>query len=732
MMFQETDSGQWMPLSETQRSRWFAYQSRPAGQGGHNVAIAMRLYQARGDALYMRAIRLLAARHPMLRASMRERGGQPEQTIRPDAQVAVSVVDAAALDAQALRRQVQADGARPFDLARGPLVRGHLYRCAAQELVMLVVFDHLAVDGWSAWRLMDELERILAHLDGGTQPAESAGAAAYADYVHWQRDWLATDEAARQGAYWRAALRGSLPLLGLRRHAAAPAAAATAAARHQVHTCRLPAPLVRRLKAQARLHGQTLYTLLLAGLQVLLQRYTGQSEIVIGSPMPGRYKPEWDGVAGDFVNPVALRLAADSRSTLAQLLRATRAVAMGAMAHQDYPFTRLVEELAPQRTAGVHPLFQAMFNFQNPRAAARLAALWTSADSGRRIGWGGHEAGPYPMHQSGGIGDLDLTLETLELDDEVRCDFKFAAGLMADATMARLAGHYRHVMEALAGDLAACVGDIALPLEDALAALLLGAGAVQAAPALPAHRLFERQAAASPDAPAVRDGAACLSYRELDRRANRLARQLRALGIGPEARVAVHMERGSRQLVALLAVWKAGAAYVPLDPAWPAQRVADLLADCEPEAVLTQDSLRAALPSLAQPVLALDGPDWLEAEGPEAPPQTGPESPERLAYVMYTSGSTGMPKGVMVEHGALTHLWQSLAPFVARHCPAPSNVALNAALSFDASLQSILQLLSGHTVVLVPQAIRASGDALVEFLVEQRIAPSTARRRSWS
>jgi amino acid adenylation domain-containing protein len=737
-MNREPATDVWMPLSSAQRSRWFLYRLAPRAQGGHNNVFAAVVHGDIDAETLSHALRRLTARHPLLRACFRERDGEPEQRMAGPIDVPLICLDASALDDAALRERIDSDGSRAFDLSRGPLIRAGLYARGAHEHVLLIAFDHIAVDGWSYWQLLDELGDLLAHPAQSDAPA-SGPDESYASYVEWQATWLETPAAAAQRAYWEQCLTDAPPVLQL---PADRPLSTPPGARDEV-TLTLPADLTRRLRDLTMRHAGTLYTTLLSSYQILLHRHTGQHDIAIGSPMPGRTRPAWDRVIGDFVNPIVLRARLDGEMRTADVLRDARRVALRGMANQDYPFDLLVRDFHAARDTGQHPFYQTMFVFQHARRGAGLRALWDDAQPGRRTAWGGLELTPYPAWQSGGNDAIRLLLEAIELEDGIRCAFRFDGAVFDRPTIERLAGHWHNLLEGMVADDAQAIARLPLLSAQERRLLLEQFNDTQAdyPHDRPIQALFEAQARRQPDADAVAYEEQVLSYAELNRRANRVAHRLLALGVRPDDRVALYTDRGLAMVIGLLGILKAGGAYVPLDPAYPANRLAYMLADSAPVAVVTESALLAgeSLPGVPEtmPVLVVDAlddeavmsgapafvpaPMAMPALMPEHNPVVEGITTRHLAYVIYTSGSTGQPKGVMVEHRSVLNLWSALEREAFATCAADGRIGLNAALSFDASVQSLAQLLSGRCIVIVPSSVRADGDAMVRFLIQQRI-----------
>ncbi|UXY15522.1 amino acid adenylation domain-containing protein [Chitiniphilus purpureus] len=628
------------PLSHAQARQWFLWQLDPTGCAYH-AAVALRLTGVlQADAL-QGALADLVARHDALRTVFRSTGeAVVAQWIEPACAPQLVHTDLRSLTPAEREAQLAQQAARchaqPFDLAHGPLWRVELARLADAEQVLIVVAHHIVSDGVSIQVLIDELATCyLARLAGAPAVPLAPLPVQYLDYAAWQRERLAAGERDRQLAWWRAQLGDEQPVLTLPTDAPRRAEAGYRAAHHALE---LPADLLAGLRQVAAAQRATLFMVLLTGYQVLLHRHTGQADIRVGVPVANRHQMDTEGVLGCFVNTQVLRAVLDGRTSLAQALDDTRRVALGAQAHQDLPFEVLVEALQPERSLAHNPLFQVMFNYlrHDYGALDRLPGLAVAE---------------YPLPEPS--AQFELTMQVCERSDgSVSIRLVYAQELFAASTMARLGRHYLRVLQALVEDTAQPLGAVAL-LDEAEQATLRhwGSNAQDYGAPLPVQRLFEQQAQTRPQATALLFGDTTLSYGELNARANRLAHRLIALGVGPEVRVGIALERSVTLVVSLLAVLKAGGAYVPLDPDYPAERLAYMAADSGIALLLTGPGLAGrVVPPAGVPVFEVDGLDL--AGEPEYEPVVALHA-EHLAYVIHTSGSTGRPKGAANRHGAL-------------------------------------------------------------------------------
>ena len=642
----------WHPLSSAQRNFWFLYKLRPQLRGTYSEAFCVQIVSGLDVTRLSRVLNLLASRHPMLRVRFREIDGQPEQCVDPNTVVPIEVFDAEDLDYATLKRRVAEDYTRPFDLACAPLLRASVYRLRDQQCVLLLVIDHIICDGWSYWRLIVELGEILDASKTSTLPGTLRGKEqSYFEYIRQQQQWLNSKQGVKQFTYWQQALRENSPVLKLPIDNTRIGKENT---QHAAMRCVLPADLSGKLRQLASRHGAWLYVTLLTAYFILLRRLTGQDHIAVGSPVPARGNAEWHNVVGLFFNPVVLQASFEPSLTVAGLLRAVRRTTFRALANQDYPLSELAERLNPLRDHTGHPYFQTMFVFQNPRGSADILGLVAGVSGHAPIRWGGCEVLPFWRPISGGAG-FDLVFQLGETGEEIVGGLEYATALFEPETIERYLGYWRRLLEGMAADDGQAVDRLPLLSGAERQRVLVEWNATEAGYPQDkcVHELFEAQAARTPGAVAVEFEERQLSYGELNARANRLAHHLRGLGVKPDDRVGICVERSFEMIVGLLAILKAGGAYVPLDPAYPAGRLAFMLEDSAPAALLTDSAGPAALSgcSINVPVVDLaDAGRWADEPAANLDCASLGLTSRHLAYVIYTSGSTGTPKGVMVEH----------------------------------------------------------------------------------
>jgi amino acid adenylation domain-containing protein len=696
-----------LPLSHAQQRQWFLWQFDPTGTAYH-IQGALRLTGECDQAALAIAIDDLVQRHESLRTlfSLGD-NGETVQLIQPHGQLPLQFIDLfdahdGELQAAEVLRQLDA---APFDLTRGPLVRFALVRLADQSHILAVVMHHIIADGISMRILIDELATSYGAASHHSAAVLPDLRIQYADYAQWHRQWLTAGEAERQLAYWCEQLGHSRSVLPLPVDHQRRSIARYSAAHYEFS---LPETLSTALRQQAENAGATLFMALLSGLQVLLYRYTGQRDIRVGSPVASRQRVEVQGIVGLFVNTLVLASHIDGRDTVAQVLAQVRDMTLGAQAHQDLPFEQLVEALQPERSLSHNPLFQVMFNHlqEDYRILQGLPQLAVTIEPFRS-----------------GAAQFELTLETREdVQGRVRGSFVYARELFEPETIARIASHYLAVLTALATQPHCPVDDIHLLSPEEHQKLNQWGMNDQRYEHAAVQQLFERQAIRRPDAIALICDDQQLTYDDLNRQANQLADHLIRQGVKPETRIGIAVERSIDMVVGLLGILKAGAAYVPLDPEYPQNRLAYMVADSGIQLLLTQSHLRQGLLldmalDTALAVIELDTID-LRHE-PDSNPQL-PVHAEQLAYVIYTSGSTGKPKGVMVRHGALGHFLQNMnaQPGITEQ----DVLVAVTSLSFDiAALELYLPLASGAQVVIATRDKVRDGAALAR-LIEQHQA----------
>lgn len=677
------------PLSFTQQRFWFLAQLEP-DRPIYNEWTAVRLTGVLDLRALEWSIQELVRRHEALRTTFAVQDGEPVQLIAPALPIPLAVIDLQPLSEPArwdeVRRLAGAETLRPFDLASGPLFRVTLFQMAAQEAILLLTFHHIVIDAWSATVFYRELGALYtAFVQQQPSPLPDLPVQ-YADFAVWQRTWLQSQAFKTQLAYWQTQLADLAPLQ-------LPTALRGRPPKQSYHGAQQTIPfsdaLVTSLHGLSQQAGASLFTTLLAAFQTLLYRYTGQDDIVVGSPIANRSRPEIEGLIGCFTNTLVLRSDFAGNPTFRTLLHRVRTTVLDGLAHQELPFEKLVEELQPERDLSRTPLFQVLFVFNN-----------TALNFDQ---FGAVQATPVDFPSS--IARFDLTLSVMELASGLQAHLTYNTDLFDAETIERMVGHFQTLLAGIVADPDQPIANLPLLTTAERQQLLVEwnetATAYPKATCL--HQLFEEQAQRTPTAVALIVEAQRLTYQELNAQANQLAHYLQTLGVGPDVPVGICLERSAALVVGLLGILKAGGAYVPLDPAYPPERVALMLADGEPLVLLTQAALLPTLPAAAAQVLCLDR-DWPTiAQQPMVNP-TSTVTADNLAYLLYTSGSTGRPKGVEIEHHSPVALidW-SRSIFTQAEI---AGTLASTSICFDLSVFEIFVPLSrGGTVILAANAL---------------------------
>jgi amino acid adenylation domain-containing protein len=702
------------PLSHGEKALWFLHQSAPESPAYH-VAFSARIRSVVDVDALRRALQGLLDRHAVLRSVFKRRAGQVLREIAGHREVGFELMDGAGLDAQELHARVREAYRRPFDLERGPLLRAHLFTCAADDHVLLLTVHHIVYDGWSLWINLDELKQLYAAEVSGQPAGLLPVGTSYSSYVRRQAQMLRGPEGEALWRFWKDELGHGVPVLDLPADRPRPPVQTHDGASHRFW---LEPATAQRLKALSQAEGVTPFMLLLAVFQVLLKRYSGQDQIVVGSPTSGRTAPDVDDVVGYFVNPVVLKADLSGEPPFRAFLQQVRETVLRALAHQDYPFPLLVERLQPARDPSYSPLFQVSFVFQKAqRAGGTLDLLARAQEAAGPYPWGGLALEYYDLPQQ--EGQFDLELEMLEVGRAFLGMFKYNARLFDAATVQRMEAHFRGLLEGVLADPTQTVGRLPLLSREERGRLLAAAGpAALPAPAdRPVHRRFEQQAAARPGAIAASWEGRHLTYAELDAQANRLAHRLRALGVGPEVLVGLFVERSLDMIVGILGILKAGGAYLPLDPSSPKDRLAFIVEDSAVPVIVTQQALATDLPGRAAAV-CLDAPGALAGQGADDPAVE--VAADNLAYVIYTSGSTGKPKGVEVTHRNLERLFTATEEWY--RFGAHDVWTVFHSVAFDFSVWEIWgALIYGGRVVVVPYGVSRSPREFLELLAAEGV-----------
>ena len=676
-----------LPLSFAQQRLWFLDQFQP-GLGVYNIPAAVRLKGFLNLSALEQSLNEIIHRHEALRTTFVSEEGQAAQVIAPALTIKVAVMNLEALpegkQAKEIERLSLLEGQQAFDLVRGPLIRAVLLRLHEDEHVLVVTMHHIVSDAWSLGVLVRELSALYDGFAEGISPALAKLPVQYVDFALWQRAWLQGEVLETQLGYWKEKLGGQLPVLDLPTDRPRPQVQNFCGARKVFG---LSPELSGELNVLCRQEGVTIFMFLLAAFQTLLYRYTGQPDILVGTPVAGRSRNETQNLIGFFVNTLVMRGRLAGALSFRELLALTRESALDAYAHQDVPFEKIVEELRLERDTSRETLFQVMFVLQNaPSTSLELKGLSVSL---------------LPSHNN--TAKFDLVLSMHEDSARLKGSLEYSTALFDETTIERMLGHFETLLQSVVRDAGQKLDEISLLTADEKRHLLfeLNATSVDYPSDVFTHQRFEAQATRTPDAVAVVFEDQQLSYRELSRRANRLAHFLRDLGVGPEVLVGIMMERSLEMVVSVLGVLKAGGAYVPLEPGYPQDRLAYIMRDAQVNVVLTQERLLELLAAKSVRVIAVDK-EWPAIQLSPAENPVSMVTGDNLAYVIYTSGSTGRPKGVMVPHRGLTNYlnWATERYEVEKGCGAP----VHSSLSFDLTVTSLFSpLMTGKAVFLLPE-----------------------------
>ncbi|AUY52501.1 non-ribosomal peptide synthetase, partial [Streptomyces sp. CB01881] len=696
------------PLSPPQQRLWFLEKLTP-GTSAYCLPMAARLSGPLDVAALERALNRVVARHEALRTAFVDHAGEASQVVTAQQGLTVPLVDlrdrpAGRREEEALELAAEFTG-RPFDLARSPLLRATVLRLAPDDHLLVMVGHHIVIDGWAIGVLFDELAAGYQAALRGEDPALPELPLQYPDFTLWQRGAVQGPEMEKQLGYWKQKLTGAPALLELPTDRPRPAVQRF---RGATRSFPIGAGLHEELRRLSREEGVTLFMTLLAAFNVLLARYSDQDDVVVGTPIANRNRPELQGLIGFFANTLALRTDLGGNPSFRELLDQVRETCLDAYVNQDVPFETVIDALEPTRDLSHQLVFQVMFALQGTVLSdLRLPGLDST-----------------PVELDSGASRFDLSFSLSEAEDGLHCAVEYNTDLFDEATIERMAGHYRVLLESVAADPACPIGR--LPLRTGAEREWLAqwnATSVDRPRERCLHQLIEDRTALTPDAVALTCGPRQLSYAALNERANRLAHLLRERGVGSEARVGVFLERSVDSVVALLAVLKAGGVYLPLDPGYPADRLVYMLGDSDVSVVLTTEDLLERLSAGPATVICLDRDARKIAAGSPADPAVDTH-PEQLAYLIYTSGSTGRPKGAMMAHRGLANLITVEAGALSPDHE--SRVLQLASFSFDASLWDVVMSLPfGGTLCLATGEERLPGDDLARLMTEQAITHAT-------
>jgi len=703
-------------VSYGQKALWFIDQSS-GHQAIYIIPCAARIRSVLDVGVFRKALNALIERHPSLRTNIISKDGTPRALIHPQQEIDLIIRDVSACGMEEIEALMIRDYQSPFNLAEGPLLRARLYSKGPENHILLIAIHHIVCDGWSVWLMLDELVELYAALMESRLPTLVQLRQTFSDYVRWQNDLVKSPDGEKLREYWKTKLGGELPALNLPTDRPRPAVQTY---RGDTHTFKISEELSARIKQSAKDEKVTVFTWLMAVYQLLLHRYTGQDEIIAGFPTAGRNQSGFSGLVGYFTNMVALRSQFSQGMSFRSLLSQVRESVLEGIAHQDFPFACLVELLQPKRDLSRTPVFQTAFTLQRPHKFHQVSELLAGDEHSAAVEWGPLTVEPFNFHEK--ESHFDLNLEMVEARGSFYGFIRFNTDLFDASTMDRLALHFTTLIESVLADPS---GELhRYPLLSAGEKLQLmnhwNATAAGYPPVRCVHQLFELQAKRTPEAVAVEFEGQLFTYKELDQKADRLARRLQMCGIGPDVLVGVLLERSPELVIALLAVLKAGGAYVPLDPLYPQNRIEFILEDAQAPVLLTDKKNLAAYESLSAKVLCVD-----DVPG-EALTSPLIESvlPEHLAYVIFTSGSTGKPKGVQIQHQAVVNFLTSMSiePGLTKR-----DVLLAVTtVSFDiAGLEIFLPLTTGGRILLASRMDALDARRLIELSKRATVLQAT-------
>lgn len=714
-----------VPASAGQRALWFIQQSTPQNFAYH-VSFSVRVLSSVNTTHLQKAIQAVVNRHATLRTLYSIQDGQLVQQIHAYQDADFQQVDAAGWDDNYLYQQVLQYDHLPFNLEAGPVIRWRLFTRSVDDHILLITAHHICIDAWSLWMVLDDLRQGLQAQAEGRPVALAPEPAPYAGWAEWQSAMLAGSEGEELRSFWENQLSGNLPVLNLPYDFPHPVIPTL---RGNSISISLSPEETRQIKALAQARGVTLFMLLLAVYQVLLYRYTGEEDILIGLPTSGRDQSEYQATVGYFINPVVVRGLVNGKERFTDHLERVRSSIVDALGHQDYPFINLVEQLRVRHNPSRSPVFQTTFNMLTLQRTREVSALVQHHGESGTVDFGGLRLESYFFPQE--EGQFELAMETLDSGESLSFTLRYQNDLFRHETVEEILQSYQTLLRNITAEPDTAIARLEVVPVEARQRLLVDWNQTQVAYPrdVPLHQLFEAQVARTPDAVAVVFEDQALTYAQLNTRANKLANHLRQLGAGPEQLVGIYLERSLDMMVALLGVLKSGGAYVPMDPIYPPQRIQYMIEDSQMAVIITQQSLADTLPeNTAQMVLVDEDAARISAQSGENVVVAG--NCENLAYVIFTSGSTGRPKGVQIPHSALTNFLLSMQrqPGIQ---PDDVLVAVTT-LSFDiAGVELYLPLISGARVVILSSDITVDGTALAEALDHYQATILQATPATW-
>lgn len=704
-----------VPASAGQRALWFIQQSAPHNFAYH-VSFSVRVRSHLDVSQLQKAIQAIVNRHATLRTVYAMQEGQLAQEISAYQDADFQQIDAAGWDDARLYEQVLQSDHQPFNLETGPVIRWRLFTRAADDHILLITAHHISIDAWSLWMVLEDLRQGLQAQAEGKPVALAPEPEPYAGWAEWQAQMLAGSEGEELRSFWTEQLSGSLPVLNLPYDYPHPVIPTL---RGDSVTISLTAEETKKIKALAQAQGVTLYMLLLAAYQVLLYRYSGQDDILVGMPTSGRNHPEYQATVGYFVNPVVVRGSVNPAERFSDHLNRVRGTVVNALSHQDYPFVRLVEQLRVRYDPSRSPVFQTTFNLLSLQRTREVSALVLHHDNNETVEFGGLRLESYFFPQE--EGQFELSLQALDAGEVLSLTLRYQSDLFRRETVERLLRSFERLLRHMIEEPDATIAGLEILPEEERRRLVVDWNQTQATypQDVLLHQPFEDQAARTPEAVAVEFEDQTLTYAQLNARANQMAHYLIAAGIQPGTMVGICMERSLEMVIAIYGTLKAGAAYVPIEPTYPANRIAWMVEDSQVPLLLVQEAGLDTLPETGARVVAVDA-EWARIA---RMPDTNPSitlSPDSQAYMIYTSGSTGLPKGAMVSHRAIVNqLYWVLEAF-----PLTKDdvVIQKAPFTFDASLWEFnTPLYTGAKLLVIQPGGHQDGNYMVQIMQEKKV-----------
>lgn len=678
------------PLSYGQQALWFLNRLEPTSTA-YNISFATRIKSPIDVSMLKQALQALVNRHVALRSTYHEVNGTPVQKVHSSMDVDFICTDSTDWSIEKLDDVLEKEASRPFDLLTNQPLRIRLYETADEKYIMLICIHHIAIDFWSLETLVEELGILYNQGEQKANKSLLSQGPQYTDYVHWQAKRLKGMEGKKLSDYWHQQLAEELPILNLPIDFPRPPVQTY---RGSSYTFQINSKLTEKIKNVSRMEGTTLYTTLLAAFQVLLHRYTGQKDILVGSPVANRNHPQLESMIGYLANPVVMRTKFGENMSFREVLKQVRETVLSALEHQEYPFSLLVEQLKVQRGTSTSPIFQAMFVLEKPHKIPEISKFVLGED-GAEVQIGNLHFESVAIKQK--VAQFDLSLMMVETPEGLTAALQYNTDLFEHESIERMGKNFQKLISSIVESIEEPVTTMPLITEEENVQLEDWNNTHVDYPlGRCLHQLFEEQVEKTPDTIAVVFGDQQITYRDLNARANRLAHALRKEGVGPDTLVGVCFERSIEMVVALYGVLKAGGAYVPFDPSYPEKRLIYMLEDSNVGILLAQSHLVEILPQCGAKILYMDGEEAFAEENDENPICV--VEPEQLAYMIYTSGSTGKPKGVLIEHrGICNHLlWMQ-----EEYCLTSEDVVLQKTpFSFDVSVwEFFLPLISGARLV---------------------------------